>query len=367
MAITDQQLPTTAPGAWLRPEILALKAYQVPDSRGLIKLDAMENPHAFPAPLRGPWLAGLHDIALNRYPDAGAAQLKSELRRAMGLPRDTALLLGNGSDEILQLIMLALAKPGASLVTPEPGFAMFRLICQATGLNYIGVPLAADFALDVDAMLAAIKQQQPALVIIAQPNNPTGNAFDREGLKAIVAAAPGMVVIDEAYYPFADSDCLAWLGGYENLLVMRTLSKLGLAGLRLGLLAGPKNWIDALEPLRLPYNINSLTQYSAHFALQHYREFTRQADQIRAERGRLAKALADLPGLTVYPSQANFLLLRVPDGQATKLHNDLRGAGVLVKNLHGSHPQVADCLRVTVGAEAENEQLLAALSRLLGK
>lgn len=354
------------PQTWLRPEILALKAYQVPDSRGLIKLDAMENPHAFPTQLRAPWLAGLHDIALNRYPDAGATQLKAELRRAMVLPDDSGLLLGNGSDEILQLLMLALAKPGASLVTPEPGFAMFRLISQIAGLNYVGVPLEADFALDVDAMLAAIKRQQPALVIVAQPNNPTGNAFDREALQAIVAATPGLVVIDEAYYPFADNDCLAWLGQYHNLLVMRTLSKLGLAGLRLGLLAGPKNWIAALEPLRLPYNINSLTQYSAHFALQHYAQFIRQAEQICAERGILAEALAGVPGLTVYPSQANFLLVRVPTGHAEKLHSGLRNAGILVKNLHGSHPQVADCLRITVGAPAENRQLLAALAGLLG-
>lgn len=362
--ITDQS-SSTAPQAWLRADILALNAYQVPDSSGLIKLDAMENPHTFPAELRDPWLAGLRDLALNRYPDAQAAALKSELRRAMGLPAGQALLLGNGSDEILQLLMLALARPGASLVTPEPGFAMFRLISQIAGMNYIGVPLAADYALDLGAMLAAIETSQPALVIVAQPNNPTGNAFDEAVLRAIVVAAPGLVVIDEAYYPFAEKSCLSWLDEFDNLLIMRTLSKLGLAGLRLGLLAGPAAWIDALEPLRLPYNINSLTQYSARFALQHVDAFDQQAARIREERGRLAQALARLPGLEVYPSQANFLLVRVPAGQAQKLHGDLRTAGVLVKNLHASHPQVADCLRITVGSASENIQLLTALQRLL--
>lgn len=353
------------PGAWLRPEIAALSPYQVADAAGLIKLDAMENPHPFPAELVEAWLETLRAVPLNRYPSADAPDLKSALRATMGVPADCGILLGNGSDEILQMLMLALARPGASVLTPEPGFAMFRLIGRAVGLTYRSVPLAPDFDLDVPAMLKAIQTHQPALLLIAQPNNPTGNAFDRAGLEAIVDAAPGLVVVDEAYYPFADDHCLEWLGRYDNLLVMRTLSKLGLAGLRLGWLMGPPRWLDALEPLRLPYNINGLTQASAAFALDHYAAFMRQAEAIRAARSQLASALAALPGVTVYPSQANFLLTHFAGRDAHALHAALKTRGILVKNVSGAHPSLAGCLRLTVGTTAENRSLMTALSAIL--
>lgn len=349
------------PSEWLRPEVAALSAYNVADARGLIKLDAMENPHAFPAHLREQWQQKLAGLQVNRYPDAAGEGVKAALRQAMEIPSGAQIMLGNGSDELLQVLMLALAKPGASLVTPEPGFAMFRLISQVAGLRYVGVPLAQGFALDVNAMLATIRKEQPALVIIAQPNNPTGNAFDTDALREIVAASPGLVVIDEAYYPFAASHCLGWLEAFDNLLVMRTLSKLGLAGLRLGFLVGPARWLAALEPVRLPYNINSLTQASAEFALNHYADFQAQAREICAQRSVLASALGALKPLEVYPSEANFLLVRVPHGQANVLHAGLREQGILVKNMQGSHPQVADCLRFTVGTADENAQLIEAL------
>lgn len=353
----------SAPENWLRPELRDMAPYAVADAAGLIKLDAMENPHPLPPGLKQAWGERLAAVAVNRYPDAAATALKTALRRAMGVPDHAGLLLGNGSDEILQILMLALARPGACMVTPEPGFAMFALIARAVGLRYVGVPLGRDFALDAPAMLAAIKHERPALVVIAQPNNPTGNAFDRDAVAEVVAAAPGAALIDEAYYPFAEDHCLAWLGEFDNLLLMRTVSKLGLAGLRLGLLAGPRDWLDALEPLRLPYNVNTLTQAAGTLAMAHYDAFLAQAGQIVAERERLAAALARA-GVIVHPSQANFLLVRVPAGLAPAWHAGLREAGLLVKNLDGGHPQTADCLRITVGLAQENDALLAAWGRL---
>lgn len=353
------------PNDWLRPEIAALAPYQVADARGLIKLDAMENPHAFPEHLLDRWLESLRAVELNRYPAADAPELKAALRRVNGLGHDVGILLGNGSDEILQMLMLALAKPGACVLTPEPGFAMFRLISRATGLGYHPVPLGPDFQLDLNAMLAAIEVQQPALVLIAQPNNPTGNAFDTADLRAVVKAAPGLVVIDEAYYPFAEQHCLDWLGEYDNLLVMRTLSKLGLASLRLGWLMGPKRWLDALEPLRLPYNINGLTQASASFALSHYDDFMAQAAMIREQRARMADALAAMPGVEVFPSQANFLLVRFDGVDPADVHAALKEAGILVKNLSAAHPDLSGCLRLTVGTAAENASLISALRDIL--
>lgn len=349
------------PEDWLRPELHGLQAYHVAEADGLIKLDAMENPFGLPAELADRWSETLGGLPVNRYPDASAREVKQALRRAMGIPSSASLMLGNGSDEILQILMLAVASPGACLVTPVPGFAMFGLIARTAGLRCVPVPLADGFELDADAMVTAIEREQPALVIVAQPNNPTGNAFDAAALRRVVAAAPGAMVIDEAYFPFADSHCLGWLDDYPQLMIMRTVSKLGLAGLRLGLLAGAPAWIEALEPLRLPYNVNTLSQAAAALALAHYPAFQAQAEAIRSERPRLASALAGFPGVDVFPSQANFLLTRVPPGQAPAWHAALREQGVLVKNLHGSHPQVADCLRVTVGTPAENDALIRAL------
>ena len=351
------------PADWVRHEVRALSAYHVPDATGLIKLDAMENPYAWPAELLQAWQARLATAELNRYPDPQAQSLKQQLRKSMPIPPSTELLLGNGSDEIIQMLALTVGGPGRVILAPEPGFVMFRMIAAFTGTGYVGVPLRADdFALDADAMLAAIRKHRPALVFLANPNNPTGNRFDEAALRSIIEAAPGLVVVDEAYYPFCDGDCLGWLAEYEHLLVMRTLSKLGLAGLRLGLIAGRPEWLCELDKTRLPYNINVLTQLSTAFALEHAQAFAEQAAAIRAERGVLAEALQQMPGLKAYPSEANFILFRAQAGQAGRIHTALRSAGVLVKNLDGSSPLLADCLRVTVGKPDENRAFLAALT-----
>lgn len=354
------------PAEWLRPEIRALTAYPVPDSTGLIKLDAMENPYSWPPELIEQWQSRLAQAALNRYPDPQAQALKQRLRSRMAIPSDAELLLGNGSDEIIQMLALAVGGPGRVLLTPEPGFVMFRMIAALTGTDYQGVPLrAADFSLDSTAMLAAIAERRPSLVFLATPNNPTGNRFTSAALRAVIEAAPGLVVIDEAYYPFSDGNCLNWLNDYPNLLIMRTLSKLGLAGLRLGLLAGSKVWLNEIEKTRLPYNINALSQLSAEFALSHAEVFTAQAARICSERSKLAGALSRLPQLKVYPSEANFILFRTQAGQAGVIHAALKASGVLIKNLDRSHAMMADCLRVTIGTPTENAAFLRALGRVL--
>ncbi len=351
---------------WVRPEIRALSAYQVPEARGLIKLDAMENPYTWPEALRAEWSALLRDTHVNRYPDPQAAALKAELRRSLQLPDAMQLLLGNGSDEIIQMIAMALAGPGRVVLSVDPGFVMYRMIATFCGMKYVGVPLRAnDFGLDLPAVLQAMDEVQPAVVFLAYPNNPTGNLFDAAAVQAVIEAAPGLVVLDEAYAPFTAASFLGALGQHHNLVVMRTVSKLGLAGLRLGLLAGPGPWLAEFDKVRLPYNINVLTQASAAFALRHQALFDAQTRAIRAERGVLAAALAGLEGVQVFPSEANFLLLRLSRRPAPAVFAGLRAAGVLVKNLHGAHPLLADCLRVTVGTAAENARFLEALRPLI--
>jgi len=233
-------------------------------------------------------------------------------------------------------------------------------------MKYVGVPLRAeDFALDMPALLQAMDEQQPAVVFLAYPNNPTGNLFDRAEVVRVIEAAPGLVVVDEAYAPFTDDSFMTELGHYDNLVVMRTVSKMGLAGLRLGLLAGPSEWLAEFDKVRLPYNINVLTQASAEFALRHQAVFDQQTASIRAERARLHQALSEMPALTVFPSQANFILVRVPQGRADELFEGLKGEGVLIKKLDGAHPQLHDCLRLTVGSACENDSLIQALKKLI--
>jgi histidinol-phosphate aminotransferase len=355
--------PSDALTTWVRPEIRALTAYPVPSASGLIKLDAMENPYALPESLREPWLAALRDQALNRYPDPQAQDLQAALRETMGIAPEMGLVLGNGSDELIQMLALTLGGPGHKILSLEPGFVMVRLIATFAGLAYVGVPLQADdFALDLHATLAAIEQHQPALTFIAYPNNPTGNLFETEAIAAIIAASPGLVVVDEAYAPFTDHSFLPRLGDWPNLLVLRTVSKMGLAGLRLGYLAGPPEWIAEINKTRLPYNINVLTQASAVFALAHAEVFDAQTREIRAERERLALALSAMDGLHVYPSQANFILLRLAEGGASRVFAALKDHGILIKNLDGAHAQLRDCLRVTVGTAEENQAFLHAFA-----
>lgn len=348
-----------SPEQLIRDDIRRLAAYHVPESRGCVKLDAMENPYRLPEALRASLgeLAG--QAALNRYPDPAAPALKARLRAVMDVPEGMDILLGNGSDELIQILAMALARPGAVMLGVEPSFVMYRMIATFCGLCYESVALRADFTLDIDACLDAIARHRPAVIFIAYPNNPTGNLFDREGLSRMIEASPGLVVIDEAYYAFADASFLPRLADYPNLLVMRTVSKLGLAGLRLGLIAGRPEWLSEFDKVRLPYNINVLTQQVAERVLGEPQVLETQAAAIRAERGRLAAALVTVPQVQVFPSSANFILFRIP--AASAVFAALRARRVLVKNLDGGHPLLADCLRVTVGTPEENDQFLHAL------
>lgn len=350
---------------WIRPEIRALSAYHVPPADGFVKLDAMENPYDWPQELRDEWRQVLENTSVNRYPDPQAAKLVARLADVMQVPEGNRLLLGNGSDELIQMIAMAVAQPGRVMMSVDPGFVMYRMIAIFCGMEYVGVPLREeDFSLDADALIAAMAEHQPAVVFLAYPNNPTGNLYDEADIRRVIEAAPGLVVVDEAYAPFTDASFMSSLGQYSNMVVMRTVSKMGLAGLRLGLLVGSAEWLDEFDKVRLPYNINVLTQASAEFALKHMAVFDAQTAEIRAQREILGEGLAKLPGVVVYPSQTNFFLMRVPQGKANEWHQGLKERGVLIKNLNGAHPMLADCLRPTVGTPEENEKMLSAFNEV---
>lgn len=326
-------------------------------------LDAMENPHSLPETLQAEIAQLVRRIAINRYPDPRAERLKARLREAMEIPSGVEIMLGNGSDELIQTIALAVAKPGAILLSVEPTFVMFRIIATYTGLRYESVRLNPDFTLDVEAFITVIDQHQPAVIFIAYPNNPTGNLFDREGLLRIIKAAPGLVVIDEAYHAFALESFMSRLTELRNLVVMRTLSKLGMAGLRLGFLAGRREWLTQLEKLRLPYNVNVLSQTVAEKLLQHMDVLREQAREIKSQRAKLHAELSEVPGVQAYRSDANFILFRVPG--ADEVFKGLIQRGVLIKNLNRSHLLLENCLRVTVGTAKQNQQFIQALKQSL--
>jgi len=344
----------------VRPEILALKAYHVPEAKGMVKLDAMENPYPLPEKLRRELADTLSRVDLNRYPDPTGEKLRALIARRMKVPAGMSVMLGNGSDELLQIVAMALARPGATILYPAPTFVMYSMYAAFTGMKAVAVPLREDFTFDTGAFIARMKAERPAIVFLAYPNNPTGALYPEQDVLEVIKACPGLMVVDEAYHVFAGRTFMDRLREFPNLVVMRTVSKLGLAGIRLGYLAASPAWAEQFDKVRSPYNVNVLTQVAAEFMLERLEVLEEQAARIRAEREKLGEALKELKGVKVFPSAANFYLVRVPD--AARVDASLKQQGVLVKNLH---PGIAQCMRITVGTPDENRILLTALREAL--
>ncbi len=350
----------------IRQDVQSMKAYAIQPSAGFIKLDAMENPFRLRPELQQQLGQRLARVALNRYPVQCIEDVVARLSAFVELPAGCKLILGNGSDELIDIMSVACDRPGATILAPLPGFVMYEMSARLRGLQFVGVPLTADFELDEAAMLAAIEQHQPALTYIAYPNNPSANLFDDAVIDRIVAAVgaqQGLVVFDEAYRPFSSRSRLQCLAQHDHVVVMRTLSKFGLAGVRLGYLCGSAALIDEVDKVRPPYNVSVLNAEATLFALDHADEYARQAAELRSERERLQAALHALPGVRPFPSEANMILLRVPDSKC--VFEGLKSRGILVKHIAGLHPLLANCLRLTVGTSSENDAMIQALKASL--
>jgi len=349
-----------------RQDIQSMHAYAIQPSAGLVKLDAMENPFRLPEHLQRELGERLGRVAINRYPAGCVADVIAALSAYVKLPAGCQMMLGNGSDELISLLALACDIPGATVLAPLPGFVMYEMSAKLQGLKFVGVPTTADFELDEAAMLAAIETHRPAITYIAYPNNPTANLFNEATVERIVAAVGrqnGLVVIDEAYQPFSSRTWMSRVVQHEHVLVMRTLSKFGLAGVRLGYMVGAAALIAEIDKVRPPYNISALNAEATLFALEHADEFAAQAEVLRAERARLQTALKAISGITAFPSEANMILVRVPDSK--KAFEGMRERGVLVKNIAGLHPLLVNCLRLTVGTPEENALMIDALKASL--
>jgi histidinol-phosphate aminotransferase len=353
----------------IRADVRALSAYHVPDASGFVKLDAMENPYMLPPELQQKLGERLAALALNRYPVPSYAALKAAICKHMGVPTGFDVVLGNGSDELISIVSVACAKPGAKVLAPLPGFVMYAMSAQFAGLEFIGVPLQGDLSLDLDAMLAAVRAHRPAITYLAYPNNPTGNLYELNAMLAIIREVgdTGIVVVDEAYQPFAGDSFMPRLPQHPNVVVMRTVSKQGLAGVRLGYMSASSDLLAEFDKVRPPYNVNVLTEATAGFMLEHADILDAQAESIRAERATLAATLAAMPGVEPFPSAANFILLRItqPGLTGTQVFERLLQRKVLVKNVGKMHALLENCLRVTVSTPEENAAFIAALQSSL--
>jgi histidinol-phosphate aminotransferase len=349
----------------IRQDVTSSAGYAIQASAGMVKLDAMENPFGLPAGLKRGLGARLAEVALNRYP-LSKGEVAAALAQHFEAPAGCGVIVGNGSDELIDLLSVACEVPGATVLAPLPGFVMYEMSARLRGLRFVGVPLTDRFELDEAAMLAAIERERPALTYIAYPNNPTGNLFDERIVQRVVdavGAQDGLVVFDEAYQPYSSRTWMPRLAQHEHVLVLRTLSKFGLAGVRMGYLAGAAALVEQIDKVSPPYNISSLNAAATLFALEHAEVFAEQAAILRRERERLLRELAAIAGVIVFPSEANMILVRVPDSK--RAFEGMKARRVLVKHIAGLHPLLANCLRLTVGTPEENTLMIQALKESL--
>ncbi len=344
----------------IRNDIKQLAAYHVPDASGLIKLDAMENPYPLPDTVRDEWVDHIRGLDINRYPDAAMGELRHAIANREGLQADQ-VLLGNGSDEIIQMTLIA-TDQGACAI-PQPTFVMYEIISRWLKRPVASVPLEKDFSLNANAFLRVCAREKAAIAFLACPNNPTGNMWPRSAIQQIVDNFRGLLVIDEAYHPFANDTYTDMIS--PRVMILRTFSKLGMAGLRLGYALGHPDTIAELNKVRLPYNMNTLGQASANFFLNNFHIFDEQTKKICQERDRLAGILEDMTNVEAYPSQTNFILLRVPNADFT--FEALKQNGILVKSMHVGGGLMENCLRVTIGMPEENDQFATTLKESIGE
>ncbi len=346
----------------IRPEILEMAAYHAEEADAAIRLDANENPYRLSDDLMGELSRELATVPLNRYPDADARELKEVIAGRNGINRGQ-VLLGNGSDEILQALMLTFWSPGAKIMIPVPTFGMYGIIGKMIGYDVIEVSLDDNFDLCTDEMISLSSREGVKLIFLASPNNPTGNCFSGERIVDLLENTESVVVVDEAYAAFSEQDFLPKLKRYKNLVVLRTLSKIGLAGLRLGMMFAASDLVYEVNKARLPYNVNSLSQKAAWFILNHDWELKEQIEKIKAGRRWLLEKMSELKGIHVYPSDANIILFKV-SVLGEKLFRNLIQDGILIRNL--SRPgRLYNCFRVSIGTEEENRQFIESLQRRL--
>ena len=361
---------------FLRDDIDTLNEYSVLDSKGFVKLDAMENPYEREISIKANIPLSIDsqtleyedffeaNVNINRYPDANCEDLRKALTKKYGLKKKYDSIIGNGSDELIQLICMAFLRSDNTILCPQPSFSMYKKNAQVVGLRFEEILLKDNFALDINLMLKKIEELNPALIFLAYPNNPTGNLWNKEDIKKILLKANGLVIIDEAYEAFSGKSFIDQLKDFDNLLIMRTLSKIGFAGIRLGYLFGQKYIIRELNKLRLPFNINSVSQQMSHIYFKNNSFFSVQAEEIIKNRDYLQDEMTKIEHIKVYKSKTNFILFKVLKKSADQIFNDILSDKILIKNMTET-PGLENCLRVTVGTREECDLFIQSLKNSL--
>lgn len=353
----------------VKPNIRSLRAYHAEEIPCKVKLDANESPYSAISNQRSAISLGKNLQILNRYPDPQATALRKLMAKELKVKPEN-ILHGNGSDELIYYMITTFGGP---VMYPVPTFSMYGIISQALDEKKIEIPLDKDFDIDIEKTITAIKKYRPKLIFLSSPNNPTGNCFSSERILRIIKAtsfsrgdsriAPtsSLVVVDEAYQSFSDEKSfIPFLDKYKNLIILKTLSKIGLAGLRLGFLIANEDIVHEVNKVRLPFNVNSLSQAVAIAALKNKKQMHSYIASIISARKSLFGMMKKIEDITPYRSDANFILFKVPN--ADKVYYGLLNKGVLIRDLTGV---IENCLRVTVGTPAENTVFLRTLQQLI--
>ncbi len=350
---------------YLREDLVDLKPYDAEEIPYAYKMDANESPWDLPLEVRQVLAQDLIEGGqLNRYPDSNSTRLRQSIGKYLGVS-SKQVVVGAGSDELIQILTTAFVDKGDRVIYPTPSFGMYRIFTQIAGGVPVEVALEQDYEYDLDSFRLALTKHNPKLVFICSPNNPTGNMVEHEKLKDFICEFPGIVVVDEAYGEFTRETMIGWIDQLPNLVVLRTFSKaFGLAGLRIGYCLCNKELANQINRVKPPYNINSFSQKAAILTLENMDIVRERIDEILKQRELMYSALKGIDGIKVYPSQANFLLVQVPDGNS--VWQGLYDRGILVRNFSNS-PYLQNCLRVTVADEKANQSFIKAMKEILQK
>jgi histidinol-phosphate aminotransferase len=347
----------------VKPQVLKVPAYTLRAYDAEIKLNQNENPYDFPDDLKEEAFRRFRTKQWSRYPDFVPESLRRQLAKFAGWQKD-GILVGNGSNELLQATLMVLIKNRSRVAIPSPTFTVYRLIAQVLGAGILDIPLSADMTFDIDALISKSRESGAGVLIVNTPNNPTGAVLRGEDLRRILEKFPGYLLLDEAYYEFWGHTGKELLHDYPRLIITRTFSKaMGMASLRVGYLLAHPELAAQISKAKLPYNVNQFSLIAAEVALENIERFRPAIETVLEERERLGSALGKLPGVRVYPTEANFFLVEVPAAPKV-IFEDLYEQGILIRDV-SSYPMLSRCLRVSVGTPDENNRLLSALHTAL--
>jgi len=349
----------------IKKQVLNVPAYTLHAYEADIKLNQNENPYDFPADLKEEVFRRFRKYQWSRYPDFVPDSLHRALAEFTGWQKG-GILVGNGSNELLQSVLMTLVDSESTVAIPLPTFTVYRLLATVLGANIVDIPLDADMRYNVDTILQKAVESQAGIVVINNPNNPTGSAINEEGLRRILSEYSGFVLLDEAYYEFGGYTGFDLLKDFPRLLITRTFSKaMGMASLRLGYLMAHPLLIEQVSKAKLPYNVNQFSLIAAEVALENIERFNPAIETLLNEKEKLWKAFREIPGVKVYPSRANFFLVDVPAAPRV-IFDALYAKGVLIRDV-SSYPTLSRCLRISVGTPQENERMLDSLRQTLDK